>query len=351
MKTNSTTFLFNLLVSPGLRWLRYVIITLILSFISFYQTYYIFEKHLDQIGNGLYMMILFTVISYILLFFFNLYMLLPAYFLKKKYIKYVIVLSVSSILLLILQRMTYAMGLSGIQEFTYPAFTDILDFISSFFILLLCMLGGSMTVILRHWMKEMQQVNELENTQIQSEMELLKEQINPELLFNILNRSGLLARQEPKIASEMLLKLSQLLRYQLYDCNREKVLLSSEIQFLNNYLALEKLYSNSFDYDISHEGTINSVLTPPLLFIPFVKQAVQQLYSQEECSFIQVHFKASHDMIEFTCNFCKENPPTEESYTQIRQRLDLVYKNRYILSIKREPDTCVKLILDLTSHE
>jgi len=351
MKTNSTTFLFNLLVSPGLRWLRYVIITLVLSFISFYQTYYIVESQLDRIGNGLYILASFAAITYIMLFFFNLYVLLPAFFLKKKYITYVAILSASSILILILQRIVYSAGISGIQGFTFPAFTDILDFISSFFILLLCMLGGSMTVILKHWMQEIQQVNELENTQLLSEMELLKEQINPELLFNILHRSGTLANREPKTASEMLLKLSQLLRYQLYDCDREMVLLSSEIQFLNNYLTLEKLYSNRFDYNISHEGAINSVLTPPLLFIPFVKQAVQQLYSQEECSFIQVHFKISDDMIEFTCSFSKGHLPTEESYAQIRQRLDLVYKNRYILSIKREPESCVKLILDLSNHE
>jgi LytS/YehU family sensor histidine kinase len=285
-----------------------------------------------------------------MLFFFNLYVLLPAFFLKKKYIKYVVVLSASSILLLILQRMIYAVGRSGIQEFSVPGFTDVLDFISSFFILLLCMLGGSMTVILKHWMQEIQQVNQLENTQIRSEMELLKEQINPELLFNILHRSGMLANKEPQIASEMLLKLSQLLRYQLYDCSRDKVLLSSEIRFLNNYLTLEKLYSNRFDYTISHEGAINSVLTPPLLFIPFVKQAVQQIYSQEECTFIQVHFKTGNDMIEFTCNFCEGRPPTEESYAQIRQRLALVYKNRYILSIKKEPDNFVKIILDLSNH-
>ena len=115
----------------------------------------------------------------------------------------------------------------------------ILNYISSFATVTLCMLGGSITIVLKHWMTENNRVNQLERIHVQSEVEQLKAQVNPLLLFNVLNRTAVLAKSEPKEASGMLLELSQILRYQLYDCSRKAVLLKAEIDFLTNYLALE----------------------------------------------------------------------------------------------------------------
>ena len=93
-------------------------------------------------------------------------------------------------------------------------------------------MGGSITIVLKHWMTENNRVNQLERIHVQSEVEQLKAQVNPQLLFNVLNRTAVLANSEPKEASGMLLELSQILRYQLYDCSRKAVLLKAEIDFL-----------------------------------------------------------------------------------------------------------------------
>ena len=95
-----------------------------------------------------------------------------------------------------------------------------------------------MTLLLKEWMIENQRVSQMEKAHVLSEVEQLKEQVSPELLFKTLHHSGELTLTEPEKASKMLMKLSQLLRYQLYDCSRQKVLLSSEIAFLTNYLTL-----------------------------------------------------------------------------------------------------------------
>lgn len=102
-----------------------------------------------------------------------------------------------------------------------------MDYLSSFPLTLLSIMGGGMTVLLRLWILENQRVMQLEKIRLQSEIEHLKEQISPSMLFRVLHYSGEQALVNPGKASEMLMKLSQILRYQLYDCNREKVLLNT----------------------------------------------------------------------------------------------------------------------------
>lgn len=119
-------------------------------------------------------------------------------------------------------------------------------------------------------------MNQLEKKQIQSEVDNLKEQVNPSLLFNTLNRTAVLSKSEPQKAADMVLQLSQLLRYQLYDGARDKVLLNSEITFVNNYLALEKFYSDSFDYQIVSDKELTGVLIPPLLLVPIIQYALKK---------------------------------------------------------------------------
>ena len=123
-----------------------------------------------------------------------------------------------------------------------------------------------MTVLLKEWMIDHQRVSQMEKAHVLSEVEQLKEQVSPELLFKTLHHSGELTLNEPGKASKMLMKLSQLLRYQLYDCSRAKVLLGSEITFLNNYLTLEQGSQSQFSYEFLSEGEVNRTLVPPLLF-------------------------------------------------------------------------------------
>lgn len=137
---------------------------------------------------------------------------------------------------------------------SYFSVPMLMDYISSFMLSTLCMIGGTMTLLLKEWMIENQRVSQMEKAHVLSEVEQLKEQVSPELLFKTLHHSGELTLTEPEKASKMLMKLSQLLRYQLYDCSRQKVLLSSEIVFLTNYLTLEQSSLPQFRYQFTSEG-------------------------------------------------------------------------------------------------
>lgn len=190
-----------------------------------------------------------------------------------------------------------------------------------------------MTVLLKEWMIEHQRVSQMEKEHVLSEVEQLKEQVSPELLFKTLHCSGQLTMSNPGKASKMLMKLSQLLRYQLYDCSRAKVLLSSEITFLTNYLTLEQDAQSRFSYEFTSEGDVNRMLVPPLLFMPFVQHIVELIYEQQLAHpvSLKIHIKAESGNILFTAVCQGVNLSADRGLERIRQRLDLLYGDRYEL--------------------
>ena len=143
---------------------------------------------------------------------------------------------------------------------------------------------------------------------------------------------------EPEKASKMLMKLSQLLRYQLYDCSRTKVLLSREINFLNNYLTLEQNSQAQFNYELLADGEVNRTLVPPLLFIPFVQYIVKSINEQRTSIpvSLKIHLKVEENTIIFTCLCQQVNLLEDKGLERIRQRLNLLYGNRYRLFLTTE---------------
>lgn len=285
INTEGQAFLYNLLVNSKFRIWRHILFIVSLAAISFNQTYVIFQPEIPALGVRLYWIALGNLA---LLLGRGLFEYLrvgtPVSLMQKRYLTYTVMIFGTVLVLLWIQtiiedtaRIWLGQRAGNILE---PVF--ILNYISSFATVTLCMLGGSITIVLKHWMTENNRVNQLERIHVQSEVEQLKAQVNPLLLFNVLNRTAVLAKSEPKEASGMLLELSQILRYQLYDCSRKAVLLKAEIDFLTNYLALEQVYSHRFQYMVSAEGEVHRIFVSPLLFLPFVQQAVIQIYSQPD---------------------------------------------------------------------
>ena len=224
------------------------------------------------------------------------------------------------------------------ERASYFSIPIVMDYISSFMLSTLCMIGGTMTVLLKEWMIDHQRVSQMEKVHVLSEVEQLKEQVSPELLFKTLHHSGELTLSEPEKASKMLMKLSQLLRYQLYDCSRTKVLLSSEINFLNNYLTLEQNSQAQFNYELLADGEVNRTLVPPLLFIPFVQYIVKSINEQRTSIpvSLKIHLKVEENTIIFTCLCLQVNLLEDKGLERIRQRLNLLYGNRYRLFLTTE---------------
>lgn len=346
VNTQEQMFLHHLLIDPKFRIWRHLLLIMALGFITLNQTFISFQENVQELGYNIYLIALYSLVTDLMVIYYNIYVLIPKYLLKKKYVSYMGILLLSILLLLISQYFCEYIVRIVINDLPsiYWNLPLILNIISSFVMTTICMVGGAMTVLLKYWMTENQRMNQLEKMRIQSEVEQLKEQVNPQLLFNILDRTGVLAKTEPENASRMLLKLSQILRYQLYDCSRETVLLSAEIRFLMNYLSLQQLYFNRLEYKISSDGDVNRVFLPPLLFISFVQYAVKQVCDEKQNTSVNVYFRVENKRIDFTCYFDFENMLHDTSFLRIRQRLELLYGNTYSLSIGRG---CIILNLNI----
>ena len=339
---NKSTLLYRFLVSPELRWARYLVLIMVLATISFNQVFIIFLDYRDILGGWIYTFTFLYLLTYIGVIYLNLFWLFPKFLLKRRYLTYISLLSVAMMLALAIQMATEYVSYSCWPEFyeraSYFSIPIVMDYISSFMLSTLCMIGGTMTVLLKEWMIDHQRVSQMEKVHVLSEVEQLKEQVSPELLFKTLHHSGELTLSEPEKASKMLMKLSQLLRYQLYDCSRTKVLLSSEINFLNNYLTLEQNSQAQFNYELLADGEVNRTLVPPLLFIPFVQYIVKSINEQRTSIPVplKIHLKVEENTIIFTCLCLQVNLLEDKGLERIRQRLNLLYGNRYRLFLTTE---------------
>jgi len=341
-------FFYEFLVNPNNRIWRHITLVLIMTVIAFWQVIVTFEYRLEELGDYIYILGLNMLIVYLSCIFINIYILIPKYLITKKYSRYITFLSILIFLCVIF---------STIQEYTiysvlhiphlrssYINITGLLDIISTFLMNGICLSGLTMPILLRYWLINTDKINRLENKQIQSEVELLKEQVNPTLLSNILTKSAALVEQQPKTASNMLMKLSQILRYQLYDTNRDKVLLVAEIKFLTNYLELQKMYHNNFDYNIDSTGDTHKALISPLLFIPFVHIVTTRIHHLQKNTFLYLDFSVSENDIIFVLQ-CNDIDLSEETdFSAIIHRLELLYKDHYSLVIKR---TGIKLTINI----
>ncbi|HMU08500.1 MAG TPA: histidine kinase [Ferruginibacter sp.] len=206
--------------------------------------------------------------------------------------------------------------------------------------------------IFKKWINDVQRMNELQQTNLKAELEQLKSQVNPHFLFNTLNNLLVLTKTDPQKASVVLLGLSDLLRYQLYDSAKEKIVLSKDIAFIRNFLSLEKIRKNDFTFSIHTEGNMDSQMLPPFLFIPFVENAVKHGASTVGHSYLNLNFIIKDKQLHFHSENSK--PPVKQQMIgglglgNIKRRLELLYPGTHTLEITDRADTyTVNLILPL----
>lgn len=301
-----------------------------------------------EILNTILSVITFSGISY-----FNIYFLTPVYLLKNKLGAYLLS-SIGSILCAIL-------FIVAIQLTMFPPSQET-TISSTWFIALnifavsiqfgLLIAGISTLLLFRQWLSHEQRIDELEGANMRSELEQLKKQINPHFLFNMLNNAHVLTKKNPTAAVEVLSKLKALLRYQINDSSREGVGLQADIRFLTDFLNLEKIRRDQFEYGISIEGDMEGVLIPPLLFIPFVENAVKHSLDSTNSSSVYLSFERDGQQLKFMCINSKpaEIPRKQESgglgLVNIKRRLELLYGEDYFLESK-ENATSYTVILQI----
>ena len=181
---------------------------------------------------------------------------------------------------------------------------------------------------------------EAANERLDTEMKFLKSQINPHFLFNALHNIYTLSFLKSDQAPDMILKLSDMLRYNIYDCSAEKVSLRKEVDYLNNYIELQRLKDNDLNLHIEIGHINDQVQIAPMLLIPFLENSFKhskiedvnagwirmRLYTDE----LGIHFHISNSIPE--TNFVKDKQGGI-GLQNVKRRLELLYPHQFELEI------------------
>ena len=188
--------------------------------------------------------------------------------------------------------------------------------------------------------------SELERKTVQSELGILRSQVNPHFLFNVLNNIDALIYEDKDKASNAIFLLSKIMRYMLQESSQEKVKLDKELTYIKDYLELTKLsFEDPGFLEFKSAGATLDKQVPPLLFIPIIENAVKHCNKQAKSPGIQINFLVEKDFIELkTSNWIKRNdfklpnPGTGTGLKNVEKRLKLLHGDNYTFDIKRDMD-------------
>ncbi len=214
---------------------------------------------------------------------------------------------------------------------------------------------ASMIVLFKYWIKKQNDWLQSEKEKVTAELQLLKAQVHPHFLFNTLNNIYSFSLAASPNTPQMILKLSSLLSYMLYECKANKVLLEKEIEIMKNYIDLEReRYANRLEVSINIEGDILGKYITPLLILPFLENAFKHGTSEQlEKPWLNMDISVKQKT--FRCKIA--NSKDEEllkatggiGIENVQKRLQYLYPGRHELKLGDEGDFfVVSLKLELT---
>jgi LytS/YehU family sensor histidine kinase len=203
---------------------------------------------------------------------------------------------------------------------------------------------GSMIVLFKYWMLKQKEFLQAENDKVKVELQLLKAQIHPHFLFNTLNNIYSFSIEQNAKTPQMLLQLSSLLSYVLYECQATEVLLSNELEVMNNYINLEKeRYGNKLEISVNIEGDIENKLIAPLLLLPLLENAFKHGTS-EQLEKPWLSLDVSVRQKQFRCKVVNSKSPGIVSsgkgigLVNLQKRIQYIYPGAHEFKIADESD-------------
>ena len=235
----------------------------------------------------------------------------------------------------------------------------------SFHLSLLAGLRGGITIggiaaaikLMKYWYVKEQRNLQLQKENAESQLQLLKAQVHPHFLFNTLNNIYSFSLENSPKTPGLILKLSSLLSYMLYDCKAEEVLLEKEIEVMKNYIDLEKeRYGNKIDISLNIEGDIKDKFISPLLLLPFLENAFKHGTSEQvEKSWLSIDI--SVEKFTLRCkivNSKNEVVPVSQNgigIQNVKQRLQFLYPHKHELKLTDEGTFfVVSLLIELVNY-
>ena len=188
------------------------------------------------------------------------------------------------------------------------------------------------------------------------ELQVIKNQLNPHFLFNTLNNIDSFIKKDPGKASDAVIKLSSILRYQLYESDREKIFLEQDIKIINDYLSLQRIrYWDNAIVRFEKMTGDSDLMIAPGIFIPFIENAFKHAPVNRKKTNIEIELEARDSSIEFSIKKEKKGDSGNVAQTAgkglgiglARKRLEILYPDSYQLDIfDNETEFLVKLTIN-----
>jgi len=214
-----------------------------------------------------------------------------------------------------------------------------------------------MIVLFRYWVKKQQEWTQAEKEKTTAELQLLKAQVHPHFLFNTLNNIYSFSLENSKKTPGMILKLSSLLSYMLYECKADLVSLEKELEVMKNYIDLEKeRYGDNIEISLNVEGDVQNKQIAPLLLLPFLENAFKHGTSEQlEKPWLSMDvIVKDHKLKCKIVNSKNEFVALSEKgigIDNIKKRLSFLYPDKHELKIKDEGDFfVVSLLIELMNN-
>ena len=317
------------------------------------------NNYMDWLFVELYIVALKLVFTY-----FVIYFLMPKFFFTKKYILF--------FLSIIPAAVVCGFSIRYIDvNYVYPQFFDVTGKDLSLFsfkviykVLDLIYIASLVAIIkmIQHNKKQEQIQQDLMQQRLGAELQLLKNQLHPHFLFNTLNNLyGMVLTQE-KGAADVVIRLSNMMSYMLYECDVPKIALTKEIAHLRNYIELEKIrYKDRLDISFEVVGEVDDKQIAPLLLIPFIENAFKHGAAKaDKQTWININIWVEGDRLSFkienSLHYEIEELASETANLQsgiglqnVRKRLELLYSEKHELTITKENSFLVKLDLNLNA--
>lgn len=200
--------------------------------------------------------------------------------------------------------------------------------------------------------EDAKELQELERKSLEQQLAYLKYQINPHFFMNTLNNIHALVDIDPEKAKDTILELSKMMRYVLYEGDKQMIPLQRETDFLKTYISLMRLrYTDKVKISVSLPERVPEVGIPPLLLITFVENAFKHGISYKQESFIDVRLSLDDDRLKFTCKNSNTATSDKDGHeggvglTNVKQRLTLLYGDRYTLDFDETENIYEVLLL------
>lgn len=286
----------------------------------------------------------------------NYFWLLPKFLLNRNIVQYILYTLLCIALAGFFHRVFMYYYLNGILFPGYDAGTFPVPYklLQSSVIITSPMIFLIGLVVIKRWASSERKAEQLENEKIKAELGYLRSQINPHFFFNTLNTLYGLSMKKSDQTPEVVMKLSELMSYVLYEADKEWVLLSDELDQIERYISLEQIrYEDRFHTEIEVSGDPELFRIPPLILLPFIENSFKHgVNKSSKDGWISIEIEVDNEQLRFSIkNKVFDNSSKIDDgknglgIKNVRKRLDLLYEEHTLICQEQKGMFVVELVI------